>query len=55
MESWQADLYIDSSATEFSGMVTGLDSRKMETINDYSVSDLDAPMGPSEVQDVSFT
>lgn len=54
MESRHAALCIDSSATEFSGMVTGLDSRKMETINDYSVHDLDAPMGPSEIQDVSL-
>lgn len=36
-------------------MVTGLDSRKMEPVNDYSASDLDAPVGPSEIQDVSFT
>lgn len=35
-------------------IVTGLDSKKMRPINDYSVSDLDAPMGPSEIQDVSF-
>lgn len=48
-------LSVDSSATEFSVMVTGLDSRKMELINDYSVSDLDAPMGPNKIQNVSFT
>lgn len=48
-------LSADRSATEFSVMVTGLDSRKMEPINDYSVSDLDAPMGPNKIQNVSFT
>lgn len=36
-------------------MVTGLDSRKMKLINDCSVSDLDAAMGPSEILDLSFT
>lgn len=50
--SWHAALCIDSSATEFSVMLTGLDSRKMEPVNDYSVSDLDAPMEPSEIEDV---
>lgn len=33
-------------------MLTGLDSRKMEPVNDYSVSDLDAPMEPSEIDHV---
>lgn len=48
-------LSVDSSATEFSVMVTGLDSRKMEIVNTYSVNDLDAPMGPNKIQIVSFT
>lgn len=48
-------LSADRSATEFSVMITGLDSRKMKLINDYSVSDLDAPMGPNKIQNVSFT